>query len=247
MSVQVSARSAGLSMRLRLHYRLALISAQGLIPGLATLAVAGLPHFPRPAGLAVVGTAITAWVGLAVRGWSERVIATPGTLEIRSVFRTRRIPMSAVSGVRFSRGALRITVADPGVAGRHRGCASISAPAVRLGAAHWTGRRTQADEFADALATAAGLPPLPPRTTAAGPAKVRASAAAGTGLFVLGAGVAGFGSSMGGVAALAVRVVGWCLLYAAGLMLFPVVMVAVDGFFGRWRTGEVTAGPEAAA
>jgi hypothetical protein len=247
MSLQVSARSAGLSMRLRLHFRLVLIVAQGLIPGLAVLAVAGLPHVPLVVGLAVVTAALVVWLGLAVRGWRECVIAAADTLEIRGVIRTRHIPVSAVTGVRFSRGALRISVAGSSAAGRHGGCASVSVPAVRLGAAHWTGRRTQADEFADALAAAAGLPPLPPRTTAAGPRRVRSALIAGTGLLAAGAVAAGLGSPMNGAAAIAVRAVGWCLLYASGLMLFPAVMIAVDGFFGRWRPGEVEPSPEPAA
>jgi hypothetical protein len=219
-----------LSVALRLHYRILLVLVQAAVPALAWML--GRSH--GAAGVAAVIIAIAAWLCLASRTWRESAALTSGALEIRNIFRTIRLDVTSVRGVWFSRGALRITVAEGGVrTGRHSGGRQYQAAAVRLGAAHWSGRRTRADEFADALAAAAGLPPLARRVRSASGRQVRAGLAAGAALTVLGVGVEALAQVAGG--ATIVRMLGGGVLYAAGLMLYPVTMVAMDRFFGRRR------------
>jgi hypothetical protein len=51
--------------------------------------------------------------------------------------------------------------------------ADETAGAVRIAGAYWTGRRAGADEIAEIIAAAAGLPPLRPRKQVIGPDTVR--------------------------------------------------------------------------
>jgi hypothetical protein len=230
----------GLSMRLRLHYRIVLILVQAAVPTLAWLL--GKSH--AAVGAAALVIAIMAWLCLAVRTWRESATLRPGTLEIRNIFRTAACDVNSVSAVWFSRGALRFSVADAGVCtGRHSAGRQYQAAAVRLGAAYWSGRRSRADEFADALAAAAGLSPLARRGRPASGRQVRAGLATGAALTAAGVAVEALAQLAGGVPGGIVRVAGGGVLYLAGLMLYPVAMVAVDRFFGRWRAAGGTLVP----
>jgi hypothetical protein len=227
-----------LSMRLRLHYRIGLALAQAVVPALSWVLV----RSHAAIGVAVLMIAIMAWLGLAFRTWRESAMLTAGTLEIRNIFRTVRLDVTSVSGVWFSRGALRISVAEGGArSGRHSGGRQYVVAAVRLGAAHWSGRRTAADEFADALAVAAGLAPLARRGQPASGRQVRAGLATGAMLTAAGIAVVAFAQLVGGIPGMIVRLLGGGLLYAAGLMLYPVTMVAMDRFFGRRRVARAAA------
>jgi hypothetical protein len=221
-----------LSMRLRLHYRIVLVLAQAAVPALSWMLV----RSHAAIGEAAFVVAITAWLGLAVRTWRESARLAAGTLEIRNIFRTVRCDVTSVSGVWFSRGALRFSVAEGGVrTGRHSGARQYQAAAVRLGAAQWSGRRTPADEFADALAAAAGLAPLARREQPASARQVRGGGAIGAAVAAAGIALVALAELAGGVPGMIVRLLGAGVLYAAGLALYPVTMVAMDRFFGRWR------------
>jgi hypothetical protein len=221
-------------MPLRLHYRIVLVLVQAVVPVLVGI----LARSHGAVGAAALVISVTAWLGLAIRTWRESASLSPGTLEIRNIFRTVRLDVTTVSGLRFRQGALRISVADAGgSAGRHSGGRQYQAAAVRLGAANWSGRRTSADEFADALAAAAGLAPLPRRAVPASPRRVRAGLAMGAALTVAGVGVVALAALAAGVPGMVVRMLGVGVLYAAGLILYPAIMIGMDQFFGRWRAG----------
>jgi hypothetical protein len=229
-----------LSVRLRLHYRIILALAQAAVPALSWMIV----RSHTAIGVAALVIAIMAWLGLAVRTWRESATLTPSTLEIRNVFRTFRLDVTSVSGIWFSRGALRISVAEGGArTGRHSGGRQYQAAAVRLGAAHWSGRRTPADEFADAVATAAGLAPLARREQPASGRQVRAGLAIGAAVATAGIALVALAELVGGIPGMTVRLLGGGVLYAAGLMLYPVTMIAMDRFFGRWRAAGAALAP----
>jgi hypothetical protein len=222
-----------LFMPLRLHYRIVLVLLQAVVPALAGI----LARSHGAVGAAALVISVTAWLGLAIRTWRESATLGPGTLEIRNIFRTVRLDVTAVSGVWFRQGTLRVSVADASAsAGRHAGARQYQAAAVRLGAANWSGRRTPADEFADALAAAAGLTPLPHRAQPASGRRVRAGLVTGAVLTVMGVSVVALAALAAGVPGMAVRVLGTGVLYVAGLVLYPAVMIGTDQFFGRWRT-----------
>jgi hypothetical protein len=221
-----------LFMPLRLHYRIVLVVVQAVVPALAGM----LARSHGVVGAAALVISVVAWLGLAIRTWRESATLRPGTLEIRNIFRTARLDVTSVSGVWFRQGALRIAVADPSArVGRHSGARQYQAAAVRLGAAHWSGRRTPADEFADALAAAAGVAPLARRAQPPGGRRVRAGLATGTALTCAGVGVVALAELAAGIPGMIVRGAGVGVLYAAGLMLYPAIMVGMDQFFGRWR------------
>jgi hypothetical protein len=230
-----------LYMALRLHYRIVLVLVQAVVPTLVGI----FARSHGAVGAAALVISVMAWLGLAIRTWRESATLRPGTLEIRNIFRTVRLDVGSVSGVWFRQGALRISVADGSVgAGRHSGGRQYQAAAVRLGAANWSGRRTSADEFADALAAAAGLPPVARRAQPASRRRVRAGLVSGAALTVAGVSVVALAAMVAGVPGLVVRVVGLGVLYAAGLILYPAVMVGMDQFFGRWRAAAAPLVPQ---
>lgn len=230
-----------LFMPLRLHYRIVLVLVQAVVPAL----VAILARSHGAVGAAALVISVMAWLGLAIRTWRESATLRPGALEIRNIFRTVRLDVTSVSGVWFRQGALRISVADASVrAGRHSGARQYQAAAVRLGAANWSGRRTPADEFADALAAAAGLAPLARRAQPASARRLGAGLATGAALTVAGVGVVALAALAAGLPGMVVRVAGIGVLNAAGLILYPAIMVAMDQFFGRWRTAGVPLVPQ---
>jgi hypothetical protein len=241
---------AGPTMRLRLHYRIVLVVAQAAMPGFAALLVWTTMGFSsrlaRPISVPVLALATAAWLVLATRTWRASVTLTPGTLQVSNVFRTVRCEVSSVTRVWFSQGGLRVSFADAGVrTGRHSGGRQIQVTAARLGAAHWSGRRTPADEFADALTASAGLPPLVPRVQPAAGCHVRVFLAGGAVLAAAGIGVEVLGQLASGAPGTMVRLLGGLILYGAGFVLYPPAMVVVDGFFSRWRDASPASGREA--
>jgi hypothetical protein len=101
---------------------------------------------------------LAAWAALAVRVLAQSVTLTPDTLVIRNIFTTERVPLAEVTGVGFNRRRLTVTTQRGTFAPEQH---KIGMPA--LGTSYWSGRRSEADDVADAIASAAGLPALPPR------------------------------------------------------------------------------------
>jgi hypothetical protein len=129
-----------------------------------------------PVGWGVTAAAILVWLLLARRAWRESVTLTADALVITNMFSTRRVPLAHIVGVTVGRRSVRVTEAgaatpprgDAGAAPRavHAGDRSWAVDALRTGGAYSTGRRVAADEIADEIAAAAGLPPLAPRKSA---------------------------------------------------------------------------------
>jgi hypothetical protein len=107
--------------------------------------------------------ALACWLAaggaLAARVLRQRATLTHDTLVIRNIFTTERVPLSAVTGVGFRRGGKLTVTCQRGTFGDDRHVVRSAF----LGSSYWSGRRSEADEVADAIAAAAGLPALPPR------------------------------------------------------------------------------------
>lgn len=102
--------------------------------------------------------ALPAWAALAVRVLGQSVTLTPDTLVIRNIFTTEHIPLAEVTGVGFNRRRMTVTSQRGTFAPEQHG---VGMPA--LGTSYWSGRRSEADDVADTIADAVGLPALPPR------------------------------------------------------------------------------------
>ena len=100
--------------------------------------------------------------------------------------------------------------------------------------AYWSGRRTGADAIAQAIAAAAGLPPLPPRPEVITPRSARRLLGTGTALLVP-AGLLGTLGSGPGLAASATSLAGRVLLLAAASMIGPAAAATLDRGCARWR------------
>lgn len=102
---------------------------------------------------------VAAWGILAWRTLVYSVTLTQGTLVIRNIFTTRKIPLTQVTGVGFRRGALKVTTIGHGGAPGKRFTVSVAA----LGSHYWSGLRSAPDALAEAISYAVGLPSPPPR------------------------------------------------------------------------------------
>jgi hypothetical protein len=140
--------------------RLALAVLLGVLmalPGLwlaLTLATNQVPD----GGWIALALAVAAWGLLAWRVLAQSVTLTPDTLVIRNILATERVPLAEVTAVGFRRGRLTVTPARGAAAGER-----LAVSAVNLGPSRWSGLPDDADAAAEAIAGAAGLPPLPPR------------------------------------------------------------------------------------
>jgi hypothetical protein len=83
---------------------------------------------------------------------------TAGTVVIRNIFTTERVPLADVTEVGFHRGRLTVN-SQHGAFAPER----VRVGAVSLGSSYWSGRPGNADATAEAITAAAELPPLPPR------------------------------------------------------------------------------------
>jgi len=137
----------------------------------ALVALAAVLFSAGPAGWSVVGACS---LGLGVLGWrivTMRVSLTPDWLIVRNLGGTERLAVADIRAVRFRRGTLTVTTArrPPGrlaaASGRYYGEGSARHTLRMLGAgtAFLTGRRCRADDAAQVIAAAAGLPPVPAR------------------------------------------------------------------------------------
>lgn len=131
------------------------------------------------AGWLALACAGLVWGWLAWRTWTQSATLTQDTLVIRNVFQTERVALADITWVRWSgsrravivterRAPSSVTVpATMSGRGRANPGERYDVPAIRLGPiAEASGQRCAADEAADLIARAAGLPPLPPRQTA---------------------------------------------------------------------------------
>jgi hypothetical protein len=101
---------------------------------------------------------LAAWGFLAGRALSQSVTMTAGTVVIRNIFTTERVPLADVTEVGFHRSKLVVT-SQHGTFAPERNTVGTAI----LGSSYWSGRRATADTMADAINDGAGLPPLPPR------------------------------------------------------------------------------------
>jgi len=232
---------AGQTWRLPVRYRVVIIAVQALLPGAAAslfwVPVTGDWLMPAPVTWLLLAGAAAAWLTLAHRAWQESATLAADTLVARNVFRTRRVPLADLTGLRF-RGQLRLTItfAGPAASGRgHSGGRRMAVAAVTLGAAYWTGRRTAGDEAADAIAVAAGLPPLPLRKELVSRRQARSDFLVAMALLAAAVALGAASRGSGGLVSGAGRWLSRGLGMGAAALLFPVVLVTLDRLFGRWR------------
>jgi hypothetical protein len=127
------------------------------LPGLwlaLTLATNQVPD----GGWVALALAVAAWGVLARRVLAQSVTLTPDTLVIRNILATRQVPLTGITAAGFRRGRLTVTC-EHGAAPSEQ----LAINAVNLGPSRWSGLRSDADEIAEAITGAAGLPRLPPR------------------------------------------------------------------------------------
>jgi len=106
------------------------------------------------AGWFALALALVAWTWLARRVWIQSVTLTTDFVVLGKIIaRSERIALAGITAVTFRLGTLTITAGG----WRYK---VLSLP---LGARYWSGRRCGADDTADAIAAAAGLPALPQR------------------------------------------------------------------------------------
>jgi hypothetical protein len=157
---KVSGEGLERTWRLPVATRIAGAVCMGVIPVLPALwlALALVTNQVRHAGWIALAAALPAWGLLAWRALAQSVTLTPHTLVIRNILATWRLPLADVTQVYFRRGRLTVTSAHAGAASERH-----AVNAAYLGPARWSGLRGEADAIAEAIAGAAGLPPLPPR------------------------------------------------------------------------------------
>ena len=245
MTDEFDVSAGGRTWRLTLTWRVLLTAYLALIPliaaGLCLPSGSPFGDGPRgPVGWGVTAAAILGWLLLARRAWRESVTLTADALVITNMFSTRRVPLAHVVRVTVGRRSVRVTEAgdatpplgDAGAARRamHAGDRSWAVDALRTGGGYWTGRRVAADEIADAIAAAAGLPPLAPRKSALSRDRARF-------MVIAGLAISGLGFFLGPVHGGGVGLrpgladVGNILLVVGMSMLYPALPAAID----YWR------------
>lgn len=125
---------------------------------------------------------VAAWGLLTWRIATQYVTLTPDRLVIRNVLGTQAVLLTNIAWLGFRQGRLIINAAPgyppPGApatiphpasrahpVGAAHPAAQLRVPVnvANLGSSYWSGLRGRADEIADTIAAAAGLPALPPR------------------------------------------------------------------------------------
>jgi hypothetical protein len=146
------------------HPPMATRIAQAVCLGLVTalpglwLALTLVTNQVPDGGWIALALAVAAWGVLAWRVLAQSVTLTPDTLVIRDILATRQVPLAGITAAGFRRGGLTVTW-EHGAARSEQ----LAINAVNLGPSRWSGLRSDADEIAEAITGAAGLPPLPPR------------------------------------------------------------------------------------
>jgi hypothetical protein len=199
VSDEIGVPSGDRTWRPPLSYRVALTVAQFVFAGLATafswLALSG----NQLHGEVVLAVTVPLWALFAFRLWTASATLAQDTLLIRNVLSTERVLVADITKVAFSSraGALKVTEQRPpssvvttGIAiPRHRDPGErYTVTAVRVGLmASVSGTRCEADDAADLIAAAAGLPALPPRRAQVTHERALVMIPAGIALFALGA------------------------------------------------------------
>lgn len=161
MSVtEAAGKSTDRTWRLPVATRIASALCLGVLtslPGLF-LALMLVTNQVPDGGWIALALAVSAWGLLAWRALAQSVTLTPDRLVIRNILATEQVLLADVTKVGFRRGLLTVTTANGAAAGEQ-----LAASAVSLGSSRWSGRRSRADDIAEAIADAAGLSPPPPR------------------------------------------------------------------------------------
>lgn len=252
--------SEEISWRLPPGFRVVIITAQAIIPAIAAslfwVPWSGGGTVPRPVIWSLLAVTGTAWLKLARRAWNESVTLTADSVLIRNVFRTRQLPLADISLVRWRHNRMLVISAQvraaPGPAaaadtprrGRHAAGLAVAAAAARLGAAGYSGRRTRADEFADTIAAAAGLPPPARRKAVMSPRQAAIALPAGLALYLTGAALKA-GPSITSLIPSARYLTGDVTFMAGSMLGFPAAMVLLDLALDRLR--RPGAGPPASS
>lgn len=143
---------------------LAIILGLGIIctavPGLWLVLLLRAQAAPEDAGWTALALIAPACGLLAWRVLAQSVTLTPDTLVIRNILTTRHILLADIIKVGFRRGRLTVTRTHPAAGGKRRTIRAVFLPP----ASYLSGLRTSADAIAEEIASAAGLPPPPPRT-----------------------------------------------------------------------------------
>jgi hypothetical protein len=199
--------------------------AQALVVALASVYVWFTLWTNGDPGWPTLVVAAPVWGWLAFRTWTLSATLAQDALIVRNVLSTEEIAVANIARVGFSRYQRVLKVME-----RASGERDL-VTAIQIGAMAWgSGLRCAADEAADLIAAAAGLPPLPPRKAQVSRARALFSIPAGLALLV-----AGFlysppaGRPAAQFAATALKAGGF-------LLLLPAVPATLDRLFRGNRT-----------
>jgi hypothetical protein len=162
-------------------------------------------------GWIALALGLPAWGFLAGRVLNQSATLTPDTLVIRNIFTTERVPLADVTDVGFHRSKLTVT-SKHGTYASERNVIGMTS----LGSSYWSGLRSRADEIADEIAGAAGLPALPPRREIVSPNRAWLILVVSAALFAVGVYLGPVGSMQLQHRNLAVREVG-AMAYVFGI------------------------------
>jgi hypothetical protein len=232
----------GRTWRAPLSYRVSLIAAQAVpVAAAAAFSWHTLSSNQLP-GQVVLAVAVPLWASLAFRAWTASATLARDTLVVRNVLSTDRVPIVEITKVAISssRGrTLKVTERrppptiaagdaafprhhDPGV--RH------TVTAIQVGVmASVSGARCEADDAADLIAAAAGLPALPARRAQVTREMSLVMIPAGIALFAFGVTVSAMGRMSGDS-------VGGALKGLGAAMFLLAVMAELGRFIQRRRT-----------
>jgi hypothetical protein len=232
----------GQTFRAGLGLRVLLIIAQAAIPASLSILiwapVSGRYYLPKAVSLLITAIACALWFALARRAWRESATVGPDVIVVRNVLRCYRVPVANVTGLRFGGGnspqlrstqQMRLTasLADTRGGGRHGAQQAISVGAGRLGTAYWSGRRTAADDLADAITLVAGLACAPARGRVISARAAGIMAAAGLALLAVSVTGASLGHGSGNVLTVC-HGVARALMYITWVLLLPSVCLVLD-------------------
>jgi hypothetical protein len=227
-------------------YRSSLIVAQGLALSLPTgyIWLTLWTNQVQGSGWIVLAVATLAWAWLAYRTWTVHATLTPDALVIRNALRTSRVLLIDIAAVRWQHGrrGLRVTERHPpstvpasvraaAQQGRHQDPGErYFITAIALGVlADESGVHCRADDAADAIAAAAGLPPLPRRVAGASPKDVRQGIPFAVVMFVVGIALSMMHHGSSGEMGIVLTICG------ASMLVRPLLAV-VRRFVARRRT-----------
>lgn len=118
---------------------------------------------PSPEWWTIFAVFAAAWGLLTWRVTTQSVALTPDRLVIRNVLGTRTVPLMSIDWIGFRQGRLLLSSAHGAGDAHPAARVRVTVGTVNLGPSYWSGLRGRADEIADTIAAAAGLPALPPR------------------------------------------------------------------------------------